>query len=147
MSPPDISLRSAAIRVVENAIQQGRAQRLAGRLSDARQTTACLCEFANRLARREPDVADYHVLLCEAFEQESKDAWEAFKQESKKAPKKVEDFPAIEEATRNALGAARAAVSLDPGNTLARNKLAGLQDKLASLASERPSSQSARDSR
>ncbi len=92
-------------------------------------------------------MADYHLLLCEAFEQESKNAWEAFKQESKKAPKKVEDFPAIEESTRNALGAARAALRLEPGKTMARIKVAGLQDKLAGLVSEPPSSQSARDSK
>ena len=83
-------------------------------------------------------MADYHLSLCEAFEQESKKAWEAFKQESKKAPKKVEEFLAIEEATRNALGAARAALSLEPRSTWARIKVAGLQDKLACLAFEPP---------
>ncbi|MGO9470324.1 MAG: protein kinase domain-containing protein [Isosphaeraceae bacterium] len=139
--------RDAALRVAEITGQRGQAQRHAGQLNDARRTAACLSAFAQRLAQREPDVADYHLLLCEAFEQESKIAWEAFKQESKKAPKKVEDFPAIEEATRNALGAARAALSLEPRNTWARIKVAGLQDKLAGLVSEPRSSQSARASK
>ena len=138
--------RDAAIRVAEIAGQRGRTQRHAGRLDDARRTATCLSAFANRLARREPDVAELHLLLCEAYEQESKNAWEAFEQESKNASKKVEDFPAIEEATRNALGAARAALRLEPGNTMARIKVAGLQDKLAGLVSEPPSLQSSRDS-
>ena len=139
--------RDAAMRVSEVACATGSTQQRAGRLDDARWTTAFLSTFAKRLAQREANVPEFHLLLCVAFEQESKNAWEAFKQASKKAPKKVEDFPAIEEATRNALGAARAALRLEPGNETARIKVAGLQDKLAGLASERPSSQSARDSR
>ena len=138
--------RDAALRVAGVAVAEGSTQQRAGRLNDARWTTACLSTFAKRLARREHNVAEFHLLLCEAFEQESKNAWEAFRQESKKAPKKVADFPAIEEATRNALGAARAALRLEPGNETARIKVAGLQDKLAGLASERSSSQPARDS-
>jgi Protein kinase domain len=138
--------RDAAVCVAENAIDEGWVQRHAGRLSDARRTAACLSAFANKLTRREPFVAKFHLLLCEAFEQESKLAWETYKQESKKAPKRVGDFPAIEETTRKALAAARAALRLEPGNTWARIKLAGLEDKLAGLASERPSSQRAHDS-
>jgi serine/threonine protein kinase len=143
---PDL-FRDAAVRVAENAIEKGWVQRHAGRLSDARRTAACLSTFANKLTRRAPGVARFHLLLCEAFEQESKIAWETYKQESKKASKRVGDFPAIEETTRKALAAARAALRLEPGSTWARIKLAGLQDKLAGLASERPSSQSARDSK
>ena len=141
---PDL-FRDAAARVGENAMEKGWVQRHDGRLSDARQTAACLTAFANKLTRRAPGVARFHLLLCEAFEQESKLAWETFKQESKKAPRSVGDFPAIEETTRKALAAARAALRLEPGNTWARIKLAGLEDKLAGLASERPSAQRARD--
>jgi hypothetical protein len=143
---PDL-FSDAAARVGENAMEKGWVQRHAGRLGDARRTAACLTAFANKLTRRAPGVARFHLLLCEAFEQESKLAWETFKQESKKAPKRVGDFPAIEETTRRALAAARAALRLEPGNTWARIKLAGLEDKLAGLASERPSSQRARDSK
>ncbi len=143
---PDL-FRDAAVRVAENAIEKGWVQRHAGRLSDARRTAACLSTFANKLTRRAPGVARFHLLVCEAFEQESKIAWETYKQESKKASKRVGDFPAIEETTRKALAAARAALRLEPGSTWARIKLAGLQDKLAGLASERPSSPSARDSK
>ena len=143
---PDL-FRDAAARLAENAMEKGWTQRQAGRLSDARRTAACLSAFANKLTRREPFVAKFHVMLCEAFEQESKLAWETYKQESKKAPKRVGDFPAIEDTTRKALAAARAALRLEPGNTWARIKLAGLEDKLAGLASERPSAQRARDAR
>ncbi len=139
-------LPAAATRVAGIAAIGARSNERRGRLDDARHTAACLSAFAKTLVRRDPDEAAFHLLLCAAFEQESKNAWEAFKQESKKGPKKVADFPAIEEATRNALGAASAALSLEPGNTWARIKVAGLRDKLAGLVSEPPSSQSARDS-
>ena len=143
---PDL-FRDAAVRVAENTIQKGWEQRHAGRLNDAQRTAGCLSAFANKLTRRDPFVAKFHVMLCEAFEQESKLAWETYKQESKTAPKRVGDFPAIEEATRKALTAARAALRLEPGNTWARIKLAGLEDKLAGLASEQPRAQRAHDSR
>ncbi len=63
---------------------------------------------------------------AEAFDQEAKNAW------------KVEDFPTIEAATRNALVAACTALRLEPRNTAARMKVAGLQDKIVGLASRRP---------
>ena len=81
------------------------------------------------LVRRDPNEAGFHVVLCEAFEQKAKNAW------------KVEDFPTIEAATRNALVAACTALDLDPRNEEARVKVAGLQDKLVGLASRRPPSQ------
>ena len=91
-------------------IALGRAaeQRKAGRLDDARWTAASLFAFGKMLARRDPNEAVFHVVLCEAFEQEAKNAW------------KVEDFPTIEAATRNALVAACTALRLDPRNTMAR---------------------------
>ncbi len=89
----------------------------------------------------DPNQAAFHLVRCEAFDQEAKNAWEAFKQESKKASKKVEDFPTIEAATRKALAAACTALQLDPRNTFARMKVAGLQDKMVGLASRQPPSQ------
>ncbi len=122
-------------------------QRKAGRLDDARWTAASLFAFGKILARRDPNQAAFHMLLSEAFEQESKNAWEAFNQESEEARKKFEHFPAIEQATRNALGAARAALRLEPSSTWARIKVAGLQDKLADLVFEPSSAQSTSDSK
>ena len=101
-------------------------QRKAGRLDDARWTAASLFAFGKVLARRDPNEAVFHVVLCEAFEQEAKNAW------------KVNDFPTIEAATRNALVAACTALRLDPRNTAARMKVAGLQDKMVGLTSQRP---------
>jgi hypothetical protein len=96
-------------------------QRNAGCLDDARWTVASLSAFGKMLTRRDPNEAEFHVVLCEAFDQEAKNAW------------KVEDFPTIEAATRNALVAARAALRLDPRNRFARKKVAGLQDKIVGL--------------
>jgi eukaryotic-like serine/threonine-protein kinase len=121
-------LPAAALRVAVIASGLSADQRRAGRLDDARRTSACLSAFAKTLSRRGPEHAAVHLLLCEAFEQEAKNAW------------KVEDYTAIEEALRKGLGAARAALRLDPRNATARMKVAGLQDKLAGLAPERPSS-------
>ena len=78
------------------------------------------------LERRDPNEATFHVVLSEAFDQEAKNAW------------KVKDFPTIEAATRNALVEASTALHLDPRNTSARLKVAGLQDKMVGLASRRP---------
>ncbi len=110
------------------ALLYGRAfeQRKAGRLDDARWTAASLFAFGTVLARRDPNEAAFHVVLCEAFEQEAKNAW------------KVNDFPTIEAATRNALVAACTALHLDPRNTAAQMKVTGLQDKIVGLALRRP---------
>jgi len=80
------------------------------------------------LARRDPNETEFHVVLSDAFEQEAINAW------------KVKDFPTIEAATRNALVAAWTAIHLDPRNRFARIKVAGLQDKMAGLTSQRPPS-------
>ena len=104
-------------------------QRKAGRLDDARRTAACLSAFGKMLARRDPNEAAFHVVLCEAFEQESKNAW------------KVEDYTAIREALQRALGEARNALSLDPRNIETRTHVARLQDKLVDLPFEPKSSQ------
>ena len=119
-------LHIASLRIAGNAAITGADLRRAGRLDDARRTAACLSAFAKALIRRDPDEVTFHLLLCEAFEQESKNAW------------KVEDRPAIEEALRKALGEAHTALRLDSRNATARMKVAGLQDKLAGLAAERP---------
>ncbi len=65
------------------------------------------------------------MLLCKAFEQEAKNAWE------------VEDYATIEDALRRALGEASTALRLDPRNATARLRVAGLQEKLVALASGR----------
>ena len=89
-------------------------------------TAASLFAFGKVLARRDPNEAAFHLVLSEAFDQEAKNAW------------KVNDFPAIEAAWRNALVAASTALHLEPRNTAARMKVAGLQDKILGLASPRP---------
>ena len=91
-----------------------------------RWTAASLSAFGKMLTRRDPNEAVFHLVLCEAFDQEAKNAW------------KVEDFPTIEAATRNALVAARTALRLDPRNPAAQMKVAGLQDKMIGLASRQP---------
>jgi serine/threonine protein kinase len=119
-------LRAAALRVCSHAVGRAAEERNAGRLDDARWTTASLSAFGKTLARRDPKVAEFHVVLCEAFDQEAKNAW------------KVPDFPTIEAKTRNALVAARTALRLDPGNPAARMKVAGLQDKMVGLILRKP---------
>ena len=119
-------LPAAAMQVCGIAVGRGAEQRKAGRLDDARWTAASLFAFGKVLARRDPSEAAFHVVLSEAFDQEAKNAW------------KVKDFPTIEAATRNALVAAWTAIRLDPRNTAARIKVAGLQDKMVGLTSRRP---------
>jgi hypothetical protein len=121
-------LPAAAIQVASIAYNRGKEQRTAGRLDDARRTAACLSAFAKTLARRDPNEAAFHAVLCIAFEQEAKNAWE------------VRDYATIEAALRKALGEACIALRLDPRNAAARLRVAGLQDKLFGLASQRPSS-------
>jgi hypothetical protein len=113
---------AAAFQVAGMAASRGAEQRKAGRLDEARRTAACLFAFAKRLARRDPDEAVFHLILSDAFAQESKNAW------------KVEDYTAIEEALQKALGAARTALRLDPRNLDARLTVASVQDKLVGLA-------------
>jgi hypothetical protein len=119
-------LPAAALQVCGIAYNQAHEQRNAGRLDDARWTAASLLAFGKGLSRRGPSEAAFHVVLSLAFEQEAKNAW------------KVNDFPTIEAATRNALAAASTALHLDPGNKTARMKVSGLQEKIVGLASGRP---------
>ena len=114
-------LPAAAFQVAGIAACRAAEQRKAGRLDDARQTAACLSAFAKTLARRDPNEAAFHLVLCMAFEQESKNAWQ------------VEDYATIEDALRKALGEACTALRLDPRNAEARLSVAGLQDKLVAL--------------
>jgi eukaryotic-like serine/threonine-protein kinase len=119
-------LPATAFQVAGFAIGRGSEQRQAGRLAEARRTAACLSAFAKLLAKRDPKEAVYHLLLCVAFEQESKNAW------------KPPDYALIEGSLRKALGEASTALRLDPRNTDARMMVSGLQDKLIGLASRRP---------
>src|SRR5208337_40780 len=102
---------SAAAQVCGIAAGRAAEQRKAGRLDDARWTAASLFAFGKVLVRRNPNQALFHALLSDAFEQQAKNAW------------KVNDFPTIGAATRNALVAACTAIRLDPGNTFARVKV------------------------
>jgi tetratricopeptide (TPR) repeat protein len=121
-------LPATAVQVAAIAFYRGKEQRTAGRLDDARRTAACLSAFAKSLVRRDPFEAAFHLVLSDAFQQESKNAWA------------VKDYAAIEDALRKALGEACTALRIDPRNAVGRHKVAGLQDKLFGLASERPSS-------
>jgi hypothetical protein len=118
-------LPAAAYQMAGIAADWGAEQRKAGRLDDARQTVAWLSAFAKTLARRDPNEAAFHLVLCTAFEQESKNAW------------KVEDYATIEDALRKALGEASTALRLDPRSADARLIVATLQDKLVGFASQR----------
>jgi hypothetical protein len=119
-------LPAVAFHVAAFAIDRGAEQRHAGRLAEARRTVACLFAFAKLMANRDPKEAVYHLLLSEAFQQESKNAW------------KVPDHTAIEGALRKALGEASTALRLNPRSPHARMMVSGLQDKLIHLAAERP---------
>jgi len=105
-------LPAAAFQMAGIAANWGAVQRKAGRLDDARQTAACLSAFAKTLARRDPNEAMFHLLLCTAFAQESKNAW------------RVKDHAMIEDALRKALGEACTALRLDPRNADARLEVA-----------------------
>ncbi len=121
-------LPAAAFRVAAIAASRGHEQREAGRLDDARDTAASLSAFAKTLIRRDPDEAAFHLVLCAAFVQDTKNAW------------RVKDHVRIEDGLRKALGEACTALRLDPRNADARLQVAGLQDKLVALVAERPSS-------
>jgi tetratricopeptide (TPR) repeat protein len=118
---------AAALHLALITSQRGTEQRQAGRLDDARRTAAGLSAFAKALVRRDPNEPAFHLALSAAFQQESKNAWQ------------IPDYATIEDALRNALGEACTALRLDPRNTEARLTVAGLQDKMVRLVSERPS--------
>jgi len=125
---PDV-LPTAAMQVCGVAVGRAAEQRKAGHLDDARWTATFLFAFGKVLVRRDPSEAAFHVVLCEAFDQEGKNA------------SKVKDFATVEAATRNALVAAWTAIRLDPRNKAAQIKVAGLQDKMVGLTSRRPPTQ------
>ena len=120
-------LPEAALQVACIGVFRCKEERDAGRLADARQTTACLAAFAKRLERGDPDKATFHVVMCMAYEQESKIGWNC------------NDHETIEDALRKALHEASIMTRLDPQNVHARQTFAGLQDKLVRLVSERSS--------
>lgn len=112
--------------VANMAATRGAEQRKAGDLDGARRTAATLLALARALVRSDPDETVFHHLLCQAFVQESKNAW------------KVNDHDAIEAALRQALAEARLALQLDPANMAARTTASVLQDKLARLETDPP---------
>src|SRR5262249_41125684 len=79
-------LPAAAVEVAGIRISRAAEQRKAGRLDDARQTTAWLFAFGETLARKYSDAAAFHLVLSLAFEQEAEDA------------RRVEDFVTTEVA-------------------------------------------------
>ena len=117
-------LPAVALQVANTASTRGTQQRNARRLDEARQTAACLSAFARKLVRRDPREPGFHLLLAQAFEQESKNAWQVF------------DYTAIKDALRKALGEARIGLRLDPRNFDARTMVAGLQEKLVNVPTE-----------
>jgi serine/threonine protein kinase len=126
-------LPAAAYQVGCVAFLRSWKQRNSGDLAAARRTTASQFAFAMLMAKRDPNEAFYHLLLSQAFEQESKNAW------------KVHDFKTIEGSLRKSLAEASIALRLDPEKGDARMRVAGLQDKIIRLAAERPLPQEARD--
>jgi hypothetical protein len=119
-------LPAAAYRVACVAATRGAEQRKAGRLDDARQTAARFSAFGRMLTRRDVNNAVFHLIMCMAFAQESKNAW------------KVKDYATIGIALRKALAEAYTALRIEPRNVIARVYVARLQDKLFGLASVRP---------
>ena len=118
-------LSAAALEVAGIGARRGAEQRHTHRLDDARQTALCLSAFAKALVRKDPGNVAFRLVLCSAFVQEAKNAWQ------------LEDYTAIEAADRNALSEACTALRLDPRNADARLNVANLQDKLVGLASRR----------
>ncbi len=116
---------AVALNVSGEAASRGAAQRKAGRLDDARATTASLSAFAKKLVQRNPDEATFHSVMCEALLQEAKAAWQ------------VEDYALIEATWRNALVEAKTAVRLAPMHFSFRTRLASLQEKLLNLTGTR----------
>ncbi len=96
-------------------------------LEDARHTVTCLDAFARALVRSFQGEADSHAALSAAYEQASKNAWP------------LDDFATIEMSLLEAINEAKEALRLDPTNTYRRFRIAGLQDKLVNLPSQRPS--------
>jgi hypothetical protein len=124
---PAVAYRVACIAVNRGAEQRKAARLDDARLDDARHTAACFLAFARTLQRRDANEPTYHLIMSLAFEQEEKNAWKV----------KVKDYAAIEHALRKALGEARTALRLDSRYVDARVAVAGLQDKLFNLTSQR----------
>ena len=119
---------AVAFNLVSLAATRGSEQRKAGRLDDARDTAACFTALAERLTRRDPGEPLFHLMRCQAFLQQSKNAW------------KIGDLVAVKDALWDATGEAGTALKLDPRSVDARQMLAALQEKLVGLASEQPPS-------
>jgi hypothetical protein len=121
-------LPAAAFQVAGIAASRGGEQRKVDRLDDALHTAACLSAFAKTLVRRDHNEAWFHLVLCQALAQESKNA------------RRIPDHAKVEDGLRKALGEACTALRLDPRNAQARLDVAILRDKLVTLVSEPPSS-------
>jgi len=106
-------------KLIDFASTTAAEQRRIRRLTDAEVTAARLMALARRLVRSYPSHPESHVVLSEAYFQVSKNAW------------KREDFPAIEQALRQALESARRAVSLAPQREDTRHFVDRLLPRLA----------------
>jgi eukaryotic-like serine/threonine-protein kinase len=96
-----------------------------GRFDDARLTAARLMAIARHLVREYPNIASSHRLLSEAFNQIRKNAF------------KTGDDHLIEEATVQAIAAARRALALDPDNIETRRHLDTLTERYEVMKADR----------
>jgi hypothetical protein len=110
---------AVAVKMIDLISGVASAQRRSGQLRDADRTADRLTQFALRLVRSYGDKPESHMLLSEGYFQVSKNAWQR------------EDYPAIEQALRQALESARNAVRLDPQHQEARTFVDRLLPRLA----------------
>ena len=107
----DHSLFPAVALQVANRLHSGHAATKCpppGRGPPDRRVSLCLRQETGAKNPREPA---FHLLLAQAFEQESKNAWQVF------------DYTAIKDALRKALGEARIGLRLDPGTSMREQSL------------------------
>jgi hypothetical protein len=96
-------------------------QRKDGRLDEADRTVASLMAIAQRLAREFPTHPRAHVMLSEAFLQESKKGW------------RRNDLNAIKRCLNQSIEEAQRALALDPHDDWARRRFQDDRKKLAAL--------------
>ncbi|WP_165250911.1 serine/threonine-protein kinase [Paludisphaera soli] len=100
--------------------------RRAGRVDEARRTTAWLDALARAVTARDPASVEARMMLSRALEQQAKDGWAA------------DDREAVERSLRAALTEAAAAFDLAPDDEVCRRHLAGLREKYVRLAAAEP---------
>jgi eukaryotic-like serine/threonine-protein kinase len=115
----DDAVPAVALRMMDLVSSVASAQRRTGQLKGADRTAGRLTGLARQLVRSHGDQSDSHMLLSEAYFQMSKNAWER------------EDYPAIQQALRQALESAREAIRLDPERQDARHLVDRLLPRLA----------------